>query len=259
MISLLLTVENLSKNFKGLKAVNNLSISLEEEEIVGIIGPNGSGKTTIFNLITGLLKPEPKSKITFLNEDITFKPIYKIARKGISRTFQKIKLFSHLTVLENVIIGAQKNNESGFLSTMFYGSKFRKNEQRIREYAIHILELFHISDLQNQIVGDLSYGGTQKIVEIARAMASKPKLILLDEPVAGMNSEESVSLSENIKDIKKKFKVTVLLVEHDMSFVMGLCERIIVVNYGVKIAEGEPEKIRNDQVVIEAYLGRQKC
>jgi branched-chain amino acid transport system ATP-binding protein len=141
---------------------------------------------------------------------------------------------------------------------MFYGSKFRKNEQRIRKYAIHILELFHISDLQNQIAGDLSYG-TQRTVEITRAMASKPKLILLDEPVTGMNSEESISLSENIKDIKKKFKVTILLVEHDMSFVMGLCERIIVVNYGVKIAEGEPEKIRNDQAVIEAYLGRQKC
>ncbi len=253
---LVLTVENLSKNFKGLKAVNNLSMSLEEEEIVGIIGPNGAGKTTIFNLITGLLKPELKSKITFLNENITLKPSYKIARKGISRTFQKIKLFSHLTVLENVIIGAQKNNESGFLSTIFYGPKYRKNEQRIREYAIHILELFHISDLQNQIAGDLPYG-TQRMVEISRAMASKPKLILLDEPVAGMNSEESISLSENIKDMKKKFKVTILLVEHDMSFVMGLCERIIVVNYGVKIAEGKPEEIRNDQAVIEAYLGRQ--
>lgn len=255
---MLLTVENLSKNFKGLKAVNNLSISLDEEEIVGIIGPNGAGKTTIFNLITGLLKPERKSKITFLNENITLIPSYKIARKGISRTFQKIKLFSDLSVLENVIIGAQKNNESGFLSTMFCGSKFRKNEQRIREYAVHILELFHISDLQNQIAGDLPYG-RQRMVEIARAMASKPKLLLLDEPVSGMNSEESISLSESIKDIKRKFKVSILLVEHNMSFVMGLCERIIVVNYGVKIAENKPEKIRNDQAVIEAYLGRQKC
>lgn len=254
----MLTVENLSKNFKGLKAVDNLSISLGEEEIVGIIGPNGAGKTTIFNLLTGLLNPEPKSKITFLNENITFMPSYKIARKGISRTFQKIKLFSNLTVLENVLIGAQKNNESEFLSTMFSGSNFRKNEQRIREYAIHILELFHISDLQNQIARDLPYG-TQRIVEIARAIASKPKLILLDEPVAGMNAEESLFLSENIKDIRKKFKVTILLVEHDMSFVMNLCERIIVMNYGVKIAEGEPEKIRNNQGVIEAYLGRQKC
>ena len=255
---MVLTVENLSKNFKGLKAVNNLSISLGEEEIVGIIGPNGAGKTTIFNLITGLLTSEPKSKITFLDEDITLTPSYKIARKGISRTFQKIQLFSHLSVLENVVIGAQKNNESGFLSTMFNGPKFRENEQRIKEYAISILELFHISDLYNQIAGDLPYG-TQRMVEIARAMASKPKLILLDEPVAGMNSEESISLSENIKDMKKRFKVTILLVEHDMSFVMGLCERIIVVNYGVKIAEGEPEKIRNHQGVIEAYLGRQKC
>ena len=255
---MILTVENLSKNFKGLKAVNNLSISVGEEEIVGIIGPNGAGKTTVFNLITGLLNPEPKSKIVFLNENITFEDSYKIARKGISRTFQIIKLFSHLSVLENVMVGAQKNNESGFFSTMFYGQKFRKNDQKIREYANYILELLNLSYLKDQISGYLPYG-TQRMVEIARAIASKPNLILLDEPVAGMNSEESASLAGKIKDIIKKFKVSILLVDHDMSFVMGLCKRIIVMNYGIKIAEGKPEEIRNNQLVVEAYLGRQKC
>ncbi len=251
---MILSVSNLSKHFRGLKAVKKISFDINNREVIGLIGPNGAGKTTVFNLITGLLKPERGSSIVFLNEDITNMKSYKIARKGIARTFQKIQLFSNLSVLENIKIGAQIYNESSLFSTILNGNAFKKNERIIDEYAKKILCIFNLYNQKDLLASGLPYG-TQRIVEIVRAVATKPKILLLDEPVAGMNAEESSSLSILIKSLVKEFDISVLLVEHDMSFVMGLCNRIIVMNYGEKIAEGTPIEVKTNSAVIEAYLG----
>lgn len=254
---MILKVENVSKNFKGLKAVDNISFEINENEILAIIGPNGAGKTTLFNLISGLIIPNTGSKISFLGEDITFKPSYEIARKGISRTFQIIGLFPKLSVYENILISAQMKNESSFFSTMLSGQNFIKNEKNIAKYTNYILELLQINNYKNYIVGELPYG-IQKLVELARAVASKPRLLLLDEPASGMSFDESLHLTKHILDLIEKFKISILLVEHDMIFVRGLADRIIVMNYGHQIAEGKFSEIENNELVIEAYLGRKK-
>lgn len=249
----MLEVKHLKKHFRGLVAVDDISFGVLEKEILALIGPNGAGKTTVFNLITGVVKPTGGT-VMFKGNNITGLPSHQIARHGICRTFQTIRLFDDLTVLENVLIGAQMGRESGFFPTMVSNKTFRDNEDNSVQYAKTVLESFGLIDVKNSIASSLPYG-TQRVVEMARALAARPNLLLLDEPVAGMNREETVNLSRTIEHIRNEFNVTILLVEHDMKFVMGLSERIIVMSHGRIIAEGCPRAVRNNPSVIEAYLG----
>ena len=224
---------------------------------MGVIGPNGAGKTTIFNLITGFTAPT-HGEIFFEDQKISGLKSYEIARKGIFRTFQTVHLFPELTVLENILVGAQLHLESNLLSTALDLPSFRNREARINERARSVLELFNIANLSDSVAGDLAYG-TQRILEIARAVAAGPKLILLDEPVAGMNYEESSILAQTLRRVKQQRDVTIVLVEHDMGFVMNLCDRLVVMNYGKRIATGTPDEIKSNPEVVEAYLGSEKA
>ena len=249
----MLEINNLSKNFGGLSAVLGVDINLNEGDLVGLIGPNGAGKTTIFNLLTGVY-PISEGKISFRENSLVNKKTHVIANKGITRTFQNIRLFKNLSVLDNVKIGMHKKCNYGLLTSFFRLPKFYKQEEQVRELSLQLLEEVGLADKFETIAENLSYG-QQRRLEIARALATQPQLLLLDEPAAGMNPQESQELIELIKNIKKKYNLTVLLIEHDMSVVMNVCERIYVLDYGSIIAEGRPEEIKTNKRVIEAYLG----
>ncbi|MCR4429496.1 MAG: ABC transporter ATP-binding protein [Tepidanaerobacteraceae bacterium] len=249
----ILKIANLTKKFGGVCAIDNFSVTLEEGTVHGLIGPNGAGKTTIFNTITGIYKPTGGT-IEFMGKDITNKKPYQVAQQGIGRTFQNIRLFSQLSVLENVFIAGHMDADYDLFAAILRLNKFGKKEKYLRENCIELLKILGLSDKLNEKAGSLPYGHQRKL-EIARALALRPKLLLLDEPAAGMNRDESKELVEFINELKEKFKLTILMVEHHMDVVMSICRRITVLNFGKTIAEGTAKEIQTNKLVREAYLG----
>lgn len=249
----LLKTDNVSEVFGGLKAVADFNIHIEQGELVGLIGPNGAGKTTAFNLITGVYQPTTGT-IDFDGKSIVGLKPYQITQRGIARTFQNIRLFSELSVLDNVKIAYHCHVKYGLLESVLRMGRYMKEEEKIEDESLKLLKIFKLEDKAMEQAKNLPYGA-QRRLEIARALAAKPKLLLLDEPAAGMNPQETNELMEMIRWIRKKFGLTVLLIEHDMSLVMGICERIYVLEYGMIIASGTPDEIKNDPEVIRAYLG----
>lgn len=249
----LLELENVSIAFGGLKAIDNVSFSIEEGTIFGLIGPNGAGKTTMFNIITANYKPT-SGKVTFCGKDISRFKSNVIVNLGIARTFQNIRLFSSMSVLENVLIGLHNDAKYTFFEAMFRVGRYFKEEKRIKNRAIELLEYLGMGDKINLPANSLSYGNSRK-VEIARALATNPKLLLLDEPAAGMNPKETEELCELILKMKKDFNLSVLLIEHDMPFVNRLCSEVLVLDYGKKLFNGTPQDAINNKEVIAAYLG----
>lgn len=253
----ILSVDKLTKSFGGLTAVSDVKIELQKGELVGLIGPNGAGKTTVFNLLTGIY--EPTSGEIILSRDGSqtklnrMKP-YKISKAGLARTFQNIRLFKDLTVLDNVRIAMNQNISYGILSGLLHLPSFRREEKRIREESLQLLDIFSLGGKAQELAKNLPYG-EQRRLEIVRALATRPVLLLLDEPAAGMNPAESAQLTETIAKLRRDFDLTVLLIEHDMSVVMKICERIYVMDYGKVIAHGTPDEIKTNKRVIEAYLG----
>lgn len=248
----LLVLENLVKKFGGLLAVDHVNFSVDRNDIVGLIGPNGAGKTTIFNLITGNAKPDDGT-ILFDGKRITgFKP-HQIVEMGIARTFQNIRLFGTMTVLENVLAGCHCRMKSGVFSSMFHPPSQRKEERIAIEKAMQELAFVGLDAEYDALAGSLSYGN-QRLVEIARALAAEPKFLILDEPAGGMNDNETRELMELIQAIEAR-GISILLIEHDMHLVMNVCKKLIVLEYGAVIAEGEPEVVGQNKRVIEAYLG----
>ena len=250
---LILQTQGLAKSFLGLQALQDFSIVIHANEILGLIGPNGAGKTTCFNLLTGFLVPTA-GQIIFKGEDITGRRPAQIARLGLARTFQNIRVFNSLSVLENVMAAAQLRTPFSLGELFLSTPGFRYKEAQVRSRARELLHLLHLSEYSNLPAASLSYAH-QRRLEIARALATEPSLLLLDEPAAGMNPAESDNLHQLILDLRGRFQLTILLVEHDMRLVMNLCERIIVLNYGKVIVEGKPEIVRADPQVIAAYLG----
>lgn len=248
-----LVLKEVGKNFGGLRAVDNFSLSIEEEELVGLIGPNGAGKTTIFNLICGLIEPS-EGQIYFDGLEITKLKPHQIARLGIARTFQNIRLFKSLSVLKNVMAACQLRRGYTIPEAVFRLPSFYRKERLLRDEAMEFLAEMNLAGKAEWRADSLPYGEQRKL-EIARALALEPKLLLLDEPAAGMNPAETHDLMELIKRLNKERKLTIFLIEHDMKVVMGICQRVVVLDHGVIIAEGSPEKVSRDTKVIEAYLG----
>lgn len=249
----MLKIDHLMLRFEGLIATNDVSMEIEENKVTALIGPNGAGKTTLFNQIAGVYKPE-SGHIFLDGEDITGLKPYEICDKGITRTYQVIKLFSGMSVLDNVLVGMHTRIKRNFWADVFHFPKTRKSEKESKEKAMKLLELVGLEKYASYPAGALAYG-QQRLVEIARALASNPKIILLDEPAAGMNSAEKVELNNRIRKIIE-MGTTVLLVEHDMSLVMNIADKIYVINSGKNLADGTPEEIANNPDVIEAYLGK---
>jgi branched-chain amino acid transport system ATP-binding protein len=251
----LLGIRSLTKRFGGLVAVKNVSFDVEPGSIVGLIGPNGAGKTTVFNLITGIYRPD-EGEINFQGKSIAGLTTHRIVSGGIARTFQTIRLFQNLSVLDNVLAGRHCRMKSGVMGAMLRYPRERREEQAALVAAVQALDFVRLRSEAQNLAKNLSYGN-QRLLEIARAIATKPQLVILDEPAGGMNEQETASLISLIRKVRDQ-GVTVLLIEHDMSLVMRVCEKIVVLEYGSKIAEGSPQEIKNDQEVIRAYLGAEQ-
>ena len=255
----ILDVTGLTRNFGGLTAVSHVDLELAQGELVGLIGPNGAGKTTVFNLLTGVYPPS-SGTIVFTaggrTQSIGGKSPYAICRAGVGRTFQNIRLFKELTVLENVMIAFQQNQRDPLVSAFLRLPGFGRAEDEIRIGARELLEVMHLGHKSDELALNLSYG-EQRHLEIARALATRPSLLLLDEPAAGMNPTETANLTRLITQIRQDFGLTILLIEHDMSLVMQICERIYVLDHGIVISSGTPEAVRADPRVVEAYLGEE--
>jgi branched-chain amino acid transport system ATP-binding protein len=250
---MILEIKNITKSFGGVVAINDTSFSIDKNEIFGLIGPNGAGKTTMFNIITGNYKPT-SGQVFLDGNKITNKKNFKIVRAGIARTFQNIRLFSSMSVLDNILIGLENQTNYTYLESILRLPRYFSQEKRVKEKAVEIMEFLGIEKFKDELATSLSYGSQRK-VEIARALATSPKLLLLDEPAAGMNPNETKELAELLFKIRDKFDITILLIEHDMKFVNHLCDRVMVLDYGKTIFEGKIEDAIKDEEVIKAYLG----
>lgn len=259
-MSELLKIEKLSIQFGGLKAVDSVDFHIYKNELLGLIGPNGAGKTTVFNMISGFYKAD-SGLIQFENQDITDANATEVNHYGLARTFQNIRLFKNLTVLENVLVAAQQRKHNGtpldWFSSLFHTEHHKNIESSLEKECMDLLKIFELDKYAKEEACSLPYGAQRKL-EIVRALATKPKLLMLDEPAAGMNHQETEELNKLIRFIKDKFNLTILLIEHDMKLVMNICDRIVVLNRGKKIADGTPQEIKNSEEVIEAYLGKRK-
>lgn len=254
-----LKVENVQLNFGGVAALFDVSLEVHQSEILAIIGPNGAGKTSLLNCISGLYHPQ-RGRIIFRNGEeyeITRMKPHQIARLGIARSFQNIELFRHMSVLDNLLSGAHVHMHSSLLSSLVYWGAAQREHIRFRRFVEDIIDLLEIEAIRNNTVGSLSYG-LQKRVEMGRALAMRPSILLLDEPMAGMNTEEKEDMARFILDVNEEHGVTIVLIEHDMGVVMDISDRIIVLNFGQKIGEGTPDEVRNNQQVVKAYLGEDK-
>ncbi|CAM3025448.1 MAG: ABC transporter ATP-binding protein [Pseudolactococcus laudensis] len=249
----LLEVKNLTKNFGGLTAVGDVNIELGDSELVGLIGPNGAGKTTLFNLLTGVYEPS-EGTVSLDGKILNGMPTYKIAAAGLSRTFQNIRLFKDLSVLDNVLIAMGTRKKSKLIESFLRLPGYYKQEEEMKKEALELLAIFDLDVKYDSLAKNLPYG-EQRRLEIVRALATQPKILFLDEPAAGMNPQETAELTALIKQIQQQFNITILLIEHDMSLVMNVTERIYVLEYGRLIAHGTPDEIKHNKRVIEAYLG----
>lgn len=257
---LLLRAKDISIVFGGLRAVSGFSLDLYKGELVGLIGPNGAGKTTVFNMLSGVYTPT-EGEIEFWDKKGMVRIVNKmqpssLSKVGICRTFQNIRLFNNMTVQDNVLIALHQNRKASALDVLLRTSRYRKDEEYMRSKVMQLLEIFHIQEKKDELAKNLSYGEQRKL-EIVRALATNPSLLLLDEPAAGMNPQETSELMDLITFIRKEFNLTILLIEHDMHLVMGICERLIVLDYGRVIASGVPEQIQKDPAVVKAYLGEE--
>lgn len=252
-MSALLDVKNLSISFGGLRAVNGFDIAIEKEELYGLIGPNGAGKTTVFNLLTGVYRPD-SGKVVLDGKDITGKKTIDISKAGIARTFQNIRLFKQLSVLDNVKVGLHNHHKYSAVEGVLRLPRYFKVEKEMNERAMELLKVFDLEKHADILASNLPYGEQRKL-EIARALATDPKLLLLDEPAAGMNPNETGSLMEMIQFVRENFHMTILLIEHDMKLVSGICEKLTVLNFGEVLAQGRTTDVLNDPRVITAYLG----
>ncbi len=249
----ILEFKNVTMSFGGLKAVSDLSFAVGEKELVALIGPNGAGKTTVFNVMTGIYRPQ-SGNINFRNKSVLGLKAHQISGLGLGRTFQNIRLFKNLTVMQNVLIGAQPHFKYGFWEPLVLSSRFLETEANAKKYALELLGHFDLKQKQDELASSLPYGEQRKL-EMVRSLIGMPRLICLDEPAAGMNHKETEDLMNLILKIKKDFDQAVFLIEHDMKLVMGISERIVVLDHGCCIEEGSPEKVRGSKAVIEAYLG----
>lgn len=249
----LLEVNNLTIVFGGLHAVDDFSLKIEKGQLYGLIGPNGAGKTTVFNMLTGVYKPT-SGRITLDGEDITGKSTIEINRKGVARTFQNIRLFNNMTVLDNVKVGLHNQKNYSVAEGIFRLPRYFKEEKEMDEKAISLLSVFDLDKEKDFLASNLPYGKQRKL-EIARALATNPKLLLLDEPAAGMNPNETAELMKTIRFVRDEFDMTILLIEHDMKLVSGICEELTVLNFGKELAHGDTSEVLNHPEVVKAYLG----